>query len=36
MVSVIGAGAGWDSAWEQVKPEARKMLENSALFEPAI
>jgi len=22
--------AGWDSAWEQEKPEARNMLENAA------
>jgi hypothetical protein len=27
---VTGAGAGVDSAWEQEKPEARKMLENAA------
>ena len=29
-VCVTGAGAGVDSAWEQEKPEARKMLENAA------
>jgi len=28
MVCVTGAGAGVDSAREQEKPEARKMLEN--------
>jgi hypothetical protein len=28
-VCVTGAGAGLDSAWEQEKLEARKMLENS-------
>jgi len=27
---VTGAGADVDSAWEQKKPEARKMLENAA------
>ena len=27
---VTGAGAGVDSAWEQEKLEARKMLENAA------
>ena len=27
---VTGAGAGVDSAWEQKKPEARKILENAA------
>ncbi len=30
MESVTGAGAGVDSAWEQKKLEARKMLENAA------
>ncbi|MGB7094867.1 MAG: hypothetical protein WBD62_09500, partial [Anaerolineales bacterium] len=25
-VCVIGGGAGWDSAWEQEKPEIRKCL----------
>ena len=30
MDCVTGAGAGVDSAWEQDKPEARKMLENAA------
>ena len=29
-VGVTGAGAGVDNAWEQEKPEARKMLENAA------
>jgi hypothetical protein len=29
-MSVTGAGAGVDSAWEQKKLEARKMLENAA------
>jgi hypothetical protein len=29
-VCVTGAGAGVDSAWEQEKLEARKMLENAA------
>jgi hypothetical protein len=29
-VCVNGAGAGMDSAWEQEKLEARKMLENAA------
>jgi len=29
-VCVTGAGAGVDNAWEQEKPEARKMLENAA------
>jgi len=29
-VHVTGAGAGVDSAWEQRKLEARKMLENAA------
>jgi len=29
-VCVTGAGAGVDSAWEQRKLEARKMLENAA------
>jgi len=29
-VCVTGAGAGVDSAWEQKKLEARKMLENPA------
>ena len=29
-VCVTGAGAGVDSAWEQKKLEARKMLENAA------
>jgi len=29
-VCVTGAGAGVDSAWEQKKPEARKMSENAA------
>ena len=28
-VCVTGAGAGVDSAWEQKKPEARKMLESA-------
>ena len=27
-VCVSGGGAGWDNAWKQEKPEARKMLEN--------
>jgi len=25
-VGVSGGGAGWDNAWEQEKPEARKCL----------
>jgi len=29
-VCVTGAGVGVDSAWEQKKLEARKMLENAA------
>ena len=29
-VCVTGAGVGVDSAWEQEKLEARKMLENAA------
>ena len=31
-LQVIGSGlwAGWDNAWGQEKPEARKMLENAA------
>jgi hypothetical protein len=32
---VSGGGAGWDSAWEQKKPEARKMLENAAESPPS-
>ena len=37
-VAVIGtgAGAGVDSAWEQYKLEARKMLENAARREAAV
>lgn len=30
MVCVTRAGAGVDSAWEQEKPEVRKMPENAA------
>ena len=33
-VCVTGAGAGIDSAWEQYKLEARKMLENVARKRP--
>jgi len=33
-VCVTGAGAGVDSAWEQRKPEARKMLQNAAESPP--
>ncbi|MBA4383445.1 MAG: hypothetical protein C0410_01790 [Anaerolinea sp.] len=29
-VCVSGLWAGWDNAWEQKKPEARKMLVNRA------
>jgi hypothetical protein len=29
-VCVSGLWAGWDNAWEQEKPEARKMLVNRA------
>jgi hypothetical protein len=34
-VCVTGAGAGVDSAWEQKKLEARKMLENAAESPPS-
>jgi len=28
-------GTGWDSAWEQEKPETRKMLKNAAESPPS-
>jgi hypothetical protein len=34
-VCVSDGGAGWDSAWKQEKPEARKMLVEAAESPPS-